>query len=1346
MQKNLILKVDHNQIKILKPYEKKLLCFYAYIGDEVTDKHLVLFSSLQQKHNINPDESVKKLINLSFLTLYNYNWQTRKYTYQISIESYLTVLHFLIAQQPEWFAEFEDMKIKRNTFSTCISQYLQANIQGKKEQINGTFPFLQLVPRLLPVAFEPSFMQLISGMNEEMFCHTFLSLLVYMQKNDLLDSENMMPMLLEQKTLSPTNRELLKEALALYRYYSHGEYAPSKEKPQTLFGIILEGVRAMHAQKYKEATAFFDKALKIRNKEAKEKNIFDNFLNCYFLMMNYVHEGSSGSMKKLEQFLKKNDTKSNPEMLSALIVADAFCNEKVEAQPYLVEHIFTEDKYHLVASPATKHMGYLFCKYFGLKSIEIPDGQSKIIPQQAIYRHELSAYLPLSQEERKMLADAYGDAPALTSIPRKQPWEIVIENILKKEQEQHTDKGSKEGRVAYLIRGSNLVEIREQGILKSGAWSSGRTISEARYLAEGSKLMDETDHKVRNLLLKRKSYMFSIEDILPALVGSDRVFTGYYAPFTPVTVREEKPYLYITQTAEGFAVSSNIPLSKINGSIKEHIILKESDTLYTVIPITNKQWNYYKRLMNVGTFPPEAEQALKAFLPQISKTVEVHSPLLENGSTLESVNGSASICLQVAPESECFCMTFCVRPLSGGQKTFAPGKGTSVIFDEADGKRLQVKRQLTQEWKNYEALNNFMEDAFDRSFNGFSNNMLYIHEMLDMLEFVRQAPDTYFIEWPEGKKLNLHTFLSSSDCSINLKAKGNWFEVEGEIRIDEQTVLSATQLLEILGNAPAKYIRLNETDYLKLDDMLRKQLQKLEALSIKERGKMKISGFNAGLLGEALEGELKIECDKSVDTLRKKIRKSLKLAPEVPTTLQASLRNYQEDGFQWIVRLNSWGAGACLADDMGLGKTIQTIAFLLYKANEGASLVIAPASVIPNWRNELQRFAPTLKISILNESTDRRTLIDTEAGGSVILSTYGLLVTEEEALVSKKWNVVCLDEAHTIKNRDTKMSKVAMRLQADNKLILTGTPIQNHLSELWNLFAFITPGMLGSYEQFSRKYITPIEQEGNKEKQRQLKRIVSPFMLRRTKTEVLEELPEKMEIILPVELSEKEMSIYEALRLEAKKEIETTSSVNVSTLAAITRLRQAACAMYLTNPALGTSCSKIQMLVSLINEIKEGNNRVLIFSQFTSFLELVRRTLDEANEKYLYLDGSTNMKQREKMVKQFQQGECPLFLISLKAGGLGLNLTGANYVIHLDPWWNPAIEQQATDRAYRIGQQKKVTVYHLIAQHTIEEKILRLHHTKRNLADSLIEGNNISHKLTEKELLELLTEETDEDN
>lgn len=1342
MQESPILRVDYTPIKALKANVQELLCFYAYIGDVVTDKLLDLFKQTRTIPQKELDTVIKYLAQKGFISYYQYDWSTRKYWFKINNFCYFTVLHFLVMEQPTWIARFDELKIKQNGFPTNITNYLRASLQGKK--VTTTYVFSDEFPidALLPVAFEPVFLQLLFDMNDNLFHDTFISLQVHLQEKDLLDSANILPTLLEQKKLSPTCKKELKEILALYRYYSHGEYTAPVKEPQELFSLILEGVHALHTQKYQEATAFFDKALKIHNKDAKDKNIFDNFLDCYFLMLSYVHEGSPNSMKKLEQFSKKNVAKENPDMLPAFIVADAFCNEKIEARDYLIENFFITDWYHRGFPPATQHLGYLFSKYFEVQSEKIPSERGKIIPQQAIYRHELSAYLPLSQEERQRLTDAYGNAPALTSIRRRQAWEIVIENILKGEQTQRANAPKKEGRIAYIIKGRSSIEIREQGILKSGAWSSGKTLSETRFIQEGSPLMDETDYKVRDILQRRKSYMPYVEDILPALVGCDRVFTGYYTPLTPVTINEEKPYLSIEKTRKGFAVTSNIPLNELHGNPKEYIVLDESDTKYTVIPITRRQWDYYKRLLNIGIFPPEAEQTLKTFLPKISNTVEVHSSLLKNGSTLESVNGNASICLQVTPQDACFRVTFCVKPLPDGQKTFTPGEGAPIIFDEANGKRLQVKRQLKREWSNYETLNNFMEDSFNRSFNGFNTHTLYTCEMLDIVSFVRENSDTYFIEWQEGKGLKLHA-PSIQNWNISLKAKNGWFEVEGEIRIDEGTVLNATQLLELLSNSRTQYIRLNETDYLKLDNTLRKQLQKLEALSVKERNKVKISNFNVGLLGEALEGELDIQCDKSVETLRKRIRKSMRLVPEVPSTLQANLRGYQEEGFQWIARLNSWGAGACLADDMGLGKTIQSIAFLLYKANEGASLVVAPASVIPNWRNELQRFAPTLKVSILNEATDRKALIEGETDGSVVLSTYGLLVTEEETLVSKKWNVICLDEAHTIKNRDTKMSKAAMRLQADNKLILTGTPIQNHLSELWNLFAFITPGMLGSYDQFCRKYITPIEQEGDKERQRQLKRIVQPFMLRRTKTEVVEELPDKMEITLPVELSDEEMSVYEAIRLKAKKEFETAQTVNVNTLAAITRLRQAACAMYLANPSLGKSSSKIEMLLSLISEIKEGNNRVLIFSQFTSFLELVRQALDETDEPYLYLDGSVPMKQREKMVKQFQQGACPLFLISLKAGGLGLNLTGANYVIHLDPWWNPAIEQQATDRAYRIGQQKNVTVYHLIAQHTIEEKILRLHHTKRSLADSLIEGTNMSHKLTEKELLELLTEENE---
>ena len=503
---------------------------------------------------------------------------------------------------------------------------------------------------------------------------------------------------------------------------------------------------------------------------------------------------------------------------------------------------------------------------------------------------------------------------------------------------------------------------------------------------------------------------------------------------------------------------------------------------------------------------------------------------------------------------------------------------------------------------------------------------------------------------------------------------------------------------------------------------------------------MRISTFNASLLSSALDGEIKVMHDKNIDELQEKIRKSMSRKPEVSKKLKTELRDYQADGYQWMERITGWGAGVCLADDMGLGKTVQTIAFLLSKMKEGPALVAAPASVVPNWRNELKRFSPALNVHILNTADDRQETIKKAKAGDIVITTYGLFVTEKKSLTEKKWNTVCLDEAHVIKNRETKTSSAVMQLQAKYRIILTGTPVQNHLGELWNLFQFINPGLLGSYDHFSRKYIVPIEQQDNKERSRQLRRIIAPFMLRRTKQEVVEELPDKTEINMPVELSDDEMSVYEVIRRRAKQllEDEKSNNVSVSTLAEITKLRQAACSAKLVEKSWQGENSKIKLLTELVENIIEGGNTLLVFSQFTSFLALVREAFEEINIPYLYLDGSVNMRKRELLVRQFQQGECPVFIISLKAGGLGLNLTSANYVVHLDPWWNPAIEQQATDRAYRIGQRQNVTVYHLISQHTIEEKILRLHNTKRDLADAMLEGSNQSHKLTAKDLLEML--------
>lgn len=1333
------LVINCTKIEELDETLQKVLCFYAYCADFVSVKSLeTLWKTLPTMPH-----GMKKALDLlnskGMLSIFNYNWASKMYEYSVSYKYYFPVLYFLKTRHPEWEDDYRrcvDHDYEKNTMFLELEEAFVAVLEGRESKLPASWDKMDMFPYLFPVAFDPCVSPLFLQLDEQLFVEAFSRLLLYMQQNDYLDEENILPQWLETKRLTIKTKVRLRSMLALYRYYSHGEYKPLQDSSDDVYFWILNAVYALHRERYADAVALFDKALKIRNKIAREKNIFENPLTCYFLIMAYVHDDSPASIKKLDQFRNKRGAKDQMNLLPAYIVASAFRNEERKASSGLIQHLFDSFFHPYIFY---SYLGFLFIRYFELTDFLQDKDFSELHPQQAVLKHELSAYLDLTEDERAWLARAYGTSPALTSIRRKQAWELLIEDLLKNEgQAGGVQKEEKDARLMYLIK-YNYIEVREQTRLKSGKWSSGKPISNMRYFQEGSALMDEFDRQIWNKYRQGNYDSMYLSVMLPMMVGCDRLYTGYYAPFEQVKVDEEKPYLSVEKVGNRFNITSNIPLSALIDTPDNHIILKKSDTYYTVVPITPKQWEYYRRLLMVGYFPLEAEAQLKDFLPRISDTVEVHSSLLENGSTLETVDGTAEIALQVRPQGGQFEVKTYVKPLPKGKGAFLPGEGNALVFDEADGKRVQVKRHLGQERRNYEVLTGFMEDSFGRSLERQSISLLP-EELLLLIDFVRQSSDTYFIEWPEGEKLRLKLPVPVENFHVRIENKGDWFGIEGDVQIDDQTVLSMEQLLELLGQSRGDFIRLSETDYLKLNESLQKQLRKLEALTVKEHGQVRISRFNAPLLGDAMAGELTVKSDPRLDDLRVLISRSMKVEANVPNTLQATLRGYQLEGFRWMVRLSGWGAGACLADDMGLGKTVQTIAFLLYRAAEGASLVVAPASVVPNWKNELQRFAPTLNIHVLNEADDRKALIDGAGEYDVILSTYGLLVNAEEPLTGKQWNVVCLDEAHTIKNRDTKMSKVAMQLQASARLILTGTPIQNHLSELWNLFRFITPGLLGSYEQFRLKFIVPIE-EGDKEKQRRLKRIVQPFMLRRTKSEVVEELPEKMEITLPVELSEDEMAVYEVIRRRAKAMLEASSGVNMSTLAEITRLRQAACSMSLIDNKWKGESTKIQMLLDLIAEIKEGNNRVLVFSQFTSFLELVRKRLDEQGEPYFYLDGSVAMKQREELVRKFQQGECPIFLISLKAGGLGLNLTGANYVIHLDPWWNPAIEQQATDRAYRIGQQNRVTVYHLIAQHTIEEKILRLHRTKRDLADSLLEGANAGYKLTDKELLEMLTEQ-----
>jgi SNF2 family DNA or RNA helicase len=447
---------------------------------------------------------------------------------------------------------------------------------------------------------------------------------------------------------------------------------------------------------------------------------------------------------------------------------------------------------------------------------------------------------------------------------------------------------------------------------------------------------------------------------------------------------------------------------------------------------------------------------------------------------------------------------------------------------------------------------------------------------------------------------------------------------------------------------------------------------------------------------------------------------------------------------------------------MGLGKTLQALAIILEKAPNGPTLVIAPTSVCMNWLHEASRFAPTLRMHQL-ESRNRKKLILSLKEFDVLVTSYTLLQQEAKLFAGIGWQIIVLDEAQAIKNMETKRSRAAMSLTGRFKLLTTGTPIENHLGELWNLFNFILPGLLGSLESFNRRFAVPIERFGDNVAKRKLKKLIRPFMLRRNKAQVLEELPSRTEITLQVEMNAEELAFYEAMRRQALENlavnrqmstlnrkvtgirtvpvtINNAKGYTVKILAEIMKLRRACCNPKLVMPESDIESSKLHLFEKVVDELLENRHKALVFSQFVGHLQIIRYLLDKKKIEYRYLDGSTPMKQREREVDAFQSGQGDLFLISLKAGGLGLNLTAADYVIHMDPWWNPAVEDQASDRAHRIGQVRPVTIYRLITQHTIEEKIVKLHQKKRDLANSLLAGAEISSRISAEELLGLIQE------
>ena len=476
--------------------------------------------------------------------------------------------------------------------------------------------------------------------------------------------------------------------------------------------------------------------------------------------------------------------------------------------------------------------------------------------------------------------------------------------------------------------------------------------------------------------------------------------------------------------------------------------------------------------------------------------------------------------------------------------------------------------------------------------------------------------------------------------------------------------------------------------------------------------------------------DLGVEAPKTLERVRALIEDFDGL-PEatLPSGLKATLRAYQAKGVQWLSFLREAGLGALLADDMGLGKTLQALS-----AIKGRTLVVAPTSVLYNWAEEATRFRPDLKVCVFHGASRK---MDSDA--DLVLTSYTLMRSEIENLVQERWGTIVLDEGQTIKNPNSQVSQAAYRLESDARFVLTGTPIENRLEEIWSLFHFLNRGLLGTLQDFKDRYIEPIS-SGSEIALDRLRKRIRPFLLRRLKKDVAPELPPRTDIVLRCELSGQERKVYEAIRASTQKEVVAQLQAGggvMKALEALLRLRQAACHQDLVPGQTAIDSSKLELLWEQLDVLKDEGNKALVFSQWTSFLDLIEAKLEREGCNYLRLDGST--RDRGAVVKAFQDDDGPpILLISLKAGGTGLNLTAADHVFLMDPWWNPAVEDQAADRAHRIGQDKPVMVYKLMASGTVEEGILALQEKKRKLADAAVGEGTGSLSINRDDLLELL--------
>ena len=943
-------------------------------------------------------------------------------------------------------------------------------------------------------------------------------------------------------------------------------------------------------------------------------------------------------------------------------------------------------------------------------------------------------------------------------------WEHALQRI---EQLAHETRGkagkrkrapvAAKRRLAWVFETDDYGELairpREQRGFKNGKWSKGRVVSLKRLREQAGKMdfLTGRDRAAAGRIVHNTQRWNGLPTYY---LPSSGLFELAGHPYVlndagdPVEVVRRDPELLV-QERNGALVVRVEPHADVAGQGFYYARL----TTDTRIEVTRFSKGH-RKLCDVVPLqgmelPADARERLVGAVSTLAEEIRVQGLIAGVSEAATQIDADPLPWVRLEPSGPGLAATLLVEPVPDSGAWFQPGAGGTTTFATIDGKAVQAQRDLAAETR---AVRELIRACPMLAATG-PDLSLTVPDPADCLELVDQLEVAGArCLWPKGQPFRVVARVDTNALRLEVKSAADWFSAAGSLQVEENRVLDLRELFELIDRNPtSRFVPVGDGDFVSLSASFRRQLEDLRSLAAPSgKRRLRIHGLSALSLQDFFEGT-QLAADEEWADLRRRFREARAFEPRIPGTLQAELRPYQEDGFRWLARLGRWGAGACLADDMGLGKTVQALALLLDRATSGPALVVAPTSVVDNWLDEARRFAPTLNVrAYTGPVSSRAPRLDGLGPLDLVVTTYGLLHIDIEALSSIDWDTVVLDEAQAIRNPATKRARAARKLQAAFRVVTTGTPIQNNLVDLYSLFAFLNPGMLGSQKHFRENFTLPAGRNGDPAARMRLRRLISPFVLRRVKADVLDDLPPRTEVTLHVEMSAEEAALYEALRQRAMEDLEALAQGHgpagedtmqgkgrLQVLAHLTRLRLACCNPRLVQPD-GPPSSKMRTFAATLEELRQGRHKVLVFSQFVRHLKLIEAHLAEEGIPYQYLDGSTPAKVRSKRIAAFQAGEGDAFLISLKAGGVGLNLTAADYVIHMDPWWNPAAEDQASDRAHRIGQTRPVTIYRLVTKGTIEEQIVELHRGKRELADRLLEGADAPARLNTEELLALL--------